>query len=225
MSQQLSTDRLHQNAGIAIGPILFIIAILAILAAAIAAGSGSFTGGTAAESAKTQASALIQIGENLKIGTDRIVMLNTISSTGATGPTVLNTVTTATSSLNDLFSPTGGGISAPSIAMANNPATDKWFFVQGPISGLGTGADNLFAVLRVSPTTCAAINSTVVGVNSAPTGEDLGNFASSATVTANTVTNWALMATPPMTGVATGCVNNTNAGSTGYYYYQVLAIN
>ena len=47
---QADFRRLSPNAGIAIGPILFIIAILAILAAAIAAGSGSFTAGTTSES-------------------------------------------------------------------------------------------------------------------------------------------------------------------------------
>ena len=41
--------RWQREVGIAIGPILFIIAILAILAAAIAAGSGSFTAPTATE--------------------------------------------------------------------------------------------------------------------------------------------------------------------------------
>ena len=89
MRNKQEMSRLDPNAGIAIGPILFIIAILAILAAAIAAGSGSFTAGTTTESSKTQASALIQIGENLKIGTDRIVMEGGIKPTGTAGATVL----------------------------------------------------------------------------------------------------------------------------------------
>ena len=68
-----SPERFAADAGIAIGPILFIIAILGILAAAIAAGSGSFTSGTQNEGNSTKASALIQIGENLKVGMDRIL--------------------------------------------------------------------------------------------------------------------------------------------------------
>ena len=110
--------------------------------------------------------------------------------------------------------------------MANAPATDVWYYVTGPIDGLGTGTNpDLFAVLRVSQNTCAAVNNITVGNNNAPTtGADLGNFATGATVTANTVTAWHNMANPSLTGISTGCVNNTNLGSLGYYYYQVMAI-
>ena len=226
MRNKPEVSRLEPNAGIAFAPILFIIAILAILAAAIAAGRGSLTVEAQTEHSKTQAAALIQIGENLKIGADRVIMGGRIKPAGTAGATVLNTVSTATSDPNDLFSPSGGGISAPSVAMANDPASDVWYYVSGPISGLGTGGAtaDLFAVLRVSQTTCAAVNNVTVGTNSAPTGADLGNFSSGATVAANTVTNWATMTSPSLSGVSTGCVNNTNADSKGYYFYQVMAI-
>ena len=59
VAQRMIETRLRGNAGIALGPILFIIAILAILAAAIAAGSGSFNTSTASEGNKAKASALI----------------------------------------------------------------------------------------------------------------------------------------------------------------------
>jgi len=52
-------ERFPPQRGIALGPILFIIAILAILAAAIAAGSGSFSGSTARENAKIMASTVL----------------------------------------------------------------------------------------------------------------------------------------------------------------------
>src|SRR5580704_10446143 len=103
-----AADRWHNDAGIAIGPILFIIAILAILAAAIAAGSGSFTAPTASEGAKTKASAIIQLGDNIKMGMDRLTMENGVSF----GNWVINTANTVNNT--DLFSPTGGGISPPS---------------------------------------------------------------------------------------------------------------
>src|SRR5271154_5591680 len=120
--QQPAIQRLAPDAGIAIGPILFIIAILAILAAAIAAGSGGFTSGTASESNSTKASALIQIGENLKIGMERMVMENGV----AYGAYTINPANTISS--NDLFSPLGGGITAPSDSMALNPGTDHWLY-------------------------------------------------------------------------------------------------
>src|ERR1700743_2821598 len=96
-TQQLTVKRFSSDAGIAIGPILFIIAILAILAAAIAAGSGSFTAGTSSESNRTKASALIQIGENLKVGMDRMMMTNGIAWNGYT----INASNTVAN--NDLF--------------------------------------------------------------------------------------------------------------------------
>ena len=195
------------NAGIAIGPILFIIAILAILAAAIAAGSGSFTAGTSTESARTKASALIQIGENLKIGMDRVTMENGIGLSGVTID--LN----STSNNNDLFSPTGGGISAPSTAMANNPATDVWHFTQGALPGLGTTSPEEVAVLAVDTTVCDEINSRA-GNGATPAVKDLGNFTSGTFTTSD----W------PFTGKTIGCVNNNDSGSTGFYFFQVLYV-
>src|SRR5580698_4104592 len=101
VSYKQDEQRFPPDAGIAIGPILFIIAILGILAAAIAAGSGSFTNGTASESNSTKAAALIQIGENLKVGMDRLMMEGGID---------FNSVVIGvnnTSNATDLFSPTG----------------------------------------------------------------------------------------------------------------------
>src|ERR1700744_4721607 len=99
-----SPERFASDSGIAIGPILFIIAILGILAAAIAAGSGSFTAGTQNEGNSSKAAALISVGDTLKIGMDRILMDN--------GPDFTNGVIGAnnTSNTTDLFSPSGGGI-------------------------------------------------------------------------------------------------------------------
>ena len=215
MSQKSVTGRLDQSAGIAIGPILFIIAILAILAAAIAAGSGGFMASTSGESDKTKAGALIQIGANLKIGMDRIIMEGGMLPTGASGAGVVNYSVTATNLTNDLFSPSGGGISPPSAAMANTPGTDVWYFVQGPIVGVGSGGSNndVVAVLRVAQSICAGINNLAVGSTTIPAVADLGDFATNAA----TGTNWPLAS-------ATGCVQNNDAGSTGYYYYQVLAV-
>ena len=59
------SPRFSLNLGIAIGPILFVIAILALLAAAIAAGSGSFTSGTSTEKAKLMATAILEQSSNL----------------------------------------------------------------------------------------------------------------------------------------------------------------
>lgn len=215
--QQIEARRLDPQAGIAIGPILFIVAILGILAAAIAAGSGSFTANTSTESARTKAAALIQIGENLKIGMDRITMQ------GGIDPENVDINTLNTQNSDELFSPTGGGIAVPSTSMANTAGTDTWYFVKGPIAGFGLNASNeVFAVLRVANSVCAEINNRTMGSATTPTGAELGNFASNATTLAQTITNWPT--TPALRGITVGCVNNTNAGSTGTYFYQVMGI-
>lgn len=214
-----SGPRFNAQAGIAIGPILFIIAILAILAAAIAAGSGNFTAGTTNESNRTKAAALIQIGENLKTGMDRLIMENEVPFTS------VDTNVANTSGNNELFSPTGGGITPPSYTLSNSPSNDGtpahgdiWFFPQGAVPGLGTSSPELLAVLRVGSGVCDEINNKA---NSMPTpaGNDMGDF----TATSNDAT--LLDAWPAaLNGHTIGCVINNDANSNGEYFFEVLAI-
>ena len=67
-----SMTNTHQR-GIVIGPILAVVAILAVLASAIAAGSGAFTGDTSAISAKAQATAILGYAYEVKLGVDRVL--------------------------------------------------------------------------------------------------------------------------------------------------------
>jgi hypothetical protein len=210
--QYPSQQRLAAEAGIAIGPILFIIAILAILAAAIAAGSGSFTAGTSSEGNRTKASAIIQIGENLKIGLDRLTMENGVVF-GAIDFNVSNTSTN-----NAMFSPSGGGITAPSDTLANTPGSDHWLYPVGAVPGLGTVNEEQLAVLRVSPGVCDEINNKADAL-STPGPAALGNFA-------DTSNDTAMLAAWPSTfnGRPVGCVNNSDSGSSGDYFYEVLYV-
>ncbi|MBI3419578.1 MAG: hypothetical protein HY053_05555 [Proteobacteria bacterium] len=98
--------RLNSQAGIAIGPILFVVAILAILATAIAAGSSTFATSSSQETNRTNAAAMISIGQNLKMGVDRIVALGT-----ALANVDINSANTTTNTA--LFSPVGGGLVPP----------------------------------------------------------------------------------------------------------------
>ena len=216
--QNVETRRLESEAGIAIGPILFIIAILAILAAAIAAGSGSFTSGTSTETNRTKSYALIQIGENLKVGMDNITMNNGIS------PSSVDINALNTSASNALFAPAGGGVASPSVGMANNPLIDKWYYPSGQINGLGTSTGSIIAVLPVSAGVCAEINNRSIGNATVPTTAALGNFASG---TVSGATTWPSM----LVGVTTGCVQNSSVTvgtaappTSADFYYQVLAI-
>ena len=222
--------RLQSNSGIALGPILFIIAILAILAAAIAAGSGSFNASTAAEGNKAKASSIIQIGDNLKTGMDRLTMENSV----APGGWVIAPANT--SNTVDLFSPTGGGIAAPSIAMAGNPASDVWAYPLAAIPNIGTYSTNAsntlqLAVLNVAAGVCQEINNRANGQNVAPTALALGNFSLATTIAPTTNGAWPATANTTMVnlyGKPVGCVNNSTAGGTGvpagYYFYEVLYV-
>jgi len=69
-------ERFPPQRGIALGPILFIIAILAILAGAIAAGNSGFSGSTSKESAKSLAQTIIM---NMKAVDDCV---NVVRSNG-----------------------------------------------------------------------------------------------------------------------------------------------
>ncbi|HEU0117821.1 MAG TPA: hypothetical protein VFR09_04235 [Alphaproteobacteria bacterium] len=207
-----SNQRFRSDAGIAIGPILFIIAILAILAAAIAAGSGSFTAGTSSETNRTKAAAIIQIGENLKVGMDRMMMENGI----AYGAYTINTANTINN--NDLFSPLGGGITIPSDSMANQTGTDHWLYPTGAVPSLGTNSPEQLAVLKVATGVCDEINTRANAIVT-PVAADLGSFATTGSdIPIGNMNSW------PLPGKPTGCVNNSNSTTAGTYYYQVLYI-
>jgi hypothetical protein len=213
-----SSERFAADAGIAIGPILFIIAILGILAAAIAAGSGSFTSGTQNEGNSTKASALIQIGENLKVGMDRILLDNGVD---------LNNVIIGvnnTSNATDLFSPSGGGIAVPSSSLATDPTNNIWYYPTASIPQMGTNAEDRMAVLQVAQGVCDQVNVKAVAANievtnydNATIGDptannDLGNLLANG--------DWPDV----LDGKMVGCIHNTSTTPATYYFYQVLAI-
>lgn len=58
-------NRYSHQLGIALGPILFILAVLAILAAVIAAGTGGFSSDTSSEKAHAYASAIVDYATNV----------------------------------------------------------------------------------------------------------------------------------------------------------------
>jgi hypothetical protein len=214
-NREHSAECFAADAGIAIGPILFIIAILGILAAAIAAGSGSFTAGTSTESNNTKAAALIQIAENLHVGMDRITMEGNIPIANV----VIN-VSETNDSL-DLFSPSGGGIAPPSTTLANTPGTDVWHFPTAILPGIGTATGSIVAMLNVPSGVCDAVNAKAIGGNQGanydsaaigdPTSSNLGDLTGNG--------KWPT----GFAGNMIGCIaNSSNTG--GYWFYQVIAI-
>jgi len=209
----MQNRRFDLDEGIAIGPILFVIAVLGILASAIAAGSGSFNSTTTKESVRAKAAALIDIGQTLKFGFDRLMAYET-----AFDDIVIST--SDTSAAVDLFSPIGGGIGVPSVTMSETPASDIWYYALIAVPDVGTSAGSRVAILKIIEGVCDQINvkanSMAEGAADAA-GDDLGDFTSE---TLNTVADWPVA----WDGKPTGCVENTNATTSGFYFYQVIGI-
>jgi hypothetical protein len=229
-SAKMSPARLAADAGIAIGPILFIIAVLGILAAAIAAGSGSFTTSTSGESNRTKAAALIEIGQNLKVGMDRLL------SDGVTmvGQVVINA--NNTQSTTDLFSPVGGGIAAPSITMSATPTSDQWYYPLLTVPGIGSTAatyggtpGSRVAFLHVAPGVCDEINNKANAIVSTTTpGASAGDADLDLTST-DLIDGTATDVWPAtFNGKPTGCIKNADSTATGaaddFFFYQIIAI-
>jgi type II secretory pathway pseudopilin PulG len=163
----------HHQQGIAIGPILFIIAILAIIAAAIAAGSGAFNANTNTESTKQQAATILMQLQAIKDGTQRamlengcdVTQLDFSSLTTATNPNAPSDGSCA------IFKPTGGSISSIPVVppSATTTGTDTFQVVDSGtncsgLSNFGTPTNQqLFIRIRnVTSSVCAAFD-TLVG--------------------------------------------------------------
>lgn len=201
-------NRFHTQAGIAIGPILFVVAILAILATAIAAGSSTFATSSGQETNRVNAASMIQIGQNLKMGVDRITALGT-----AIANVDINASNTTGNSA--IFSPTGGGLVPPSTSLSNS-GSDAWIYTWADAANIGssgtTGRERV-ALLKVTQGVCDQINSQT-GNGSTPSAADYGNFSNTVNLTA-----WPT----GLEGKMVGCFNS-NGGTAGYYFYQILAV-
>jgi hypothetical protein len=213
MNRPNTQSRFASEAGIAIGPILFVVAILAILATAIAAGSSTFATNASQETNRTNSGSMIQLGQSLKMGFDRMAGL---------GIPPANVVINEANTTNavDLFAPTGGGLVPPSRALAAAPASataiDQWIYTWGAVNQLGTTAADKLALLRVTPGVCEQIN-LQAGVTYTLAAVDYGAFANATNLT---TTSWPT----ELNGKMVGCIQGSHASATGYFFYQVLAV-
>ncbi|HVY12991.1 MAG TPA: hypothetical protein VHB73_05440 [Alphaproteobacteria bacterium] len=189
---------------------LFVIALLAILATAIAAASGTFAANSGPETNRTNAAAMIQIGQTLKMGVDRLM-----SRGNSMYAIDLNEANTSAN--NALFAPGGGGLIPPAVTLSSNPASDAWIYTWGAIPNLGSGSEERLALLKVTQGVCDQVNVQGASLPSgAPNSTALGNFNTTTNVT---TTNWP----SGLNGKMLGCFNNSS-GASGTYFYQVLAI-
>ena len=213
--------RLSSEDGFAIGPILFIIAVLGILAAAISAGSGSFSNSTTSEANNTKTAALMDIGQGMKVAFDRVMGENT--------GTAINAVNLSTADLNDalgVFSPIGGGASPPPTTMSVNSGTGTWYFPLLDLTalGVGTSAGSRVAMIQVDPTVCTTLNTKANGQTLATPSTAIPDITAAATNPGTTIVAIATTAWG-ISGAMSGCVQEktaTGSLAAGYYFFQVL---
>lgn len=186
-------SRLHHQSGIALGPILFIIAILAILGASIAAGFSMFNGNTNADSAKVLASATIERAENYKSGAQLLLAHECdlsqlfLGGNGLYGWNATNGGSYANANAPadhhcDLFSPLGAN------ALSAN-VTDLWgqynvtgfhpnsmFLCGGAVPHVGTSLPELMYVVQdLSQAVCTEINARL-GISTIPSSTQLNYY-------------------------------------------------
>lgn len=212
----------HAQAGIAIGPILFIVAILAILVGAIAAGSGGFGSSTTDEAARVRASTIIQQAVSIKSAFDRVLVSGAVPSAviAAEAPTT----TTSPLALYGVLVGTTAQI-PPRDAVVTGAS---WrFVVDADLPGIGApGNNDAITIVEVSLPTCNALNELIFGRGqyvSPPALTGTVNVAIASIGPGDNVipaTNAFDSSVPPaaIQGRSSACV-----ASGGYYYYQLLA--
>ena len=138
--------RNNNQRGIVIGPILAVVALLAVLASAIAAGSGSFNGDTSAVKAKAQASAILGYVNEVQIGVDRVLsrcpdtqisLANSVDSGYAENP-----LAPADKSCH-VFDVNGGGVlikePPQDVDLTGVPPEIRYYFIHGNYRVMGFG--------------------------------------------------------------------------------------
>ena len=171
--------RRTNQCGIAIGPILYIVAILAVLVSAIAAGSGEFNGDISAVSAKAQASAILGYAHEVKLGVDRVIAKGCTDTQISFGNPFVSGYTNPNAPADKschVFDVNGGGIVWKNPPIGANKILDGggfWITDYVPyiiggyaaIPNIGTNSNELVLYLPISEQKlCAAINN-ILGIS------------------------------------------------------------
>jgi type II secretory pathway pseudopilin PulG len=236
----------HQR-GIAIGPILFVVAILAVLASAIAAGSGSFNSDISAISAKAQASAILEYANEVKFAVDRVLAKGCtdteISFQPESGPNNYyydNPFAPSDKSCH-VFDSNGGGITVKHPPEGTNKVDDLFihqyplgfisYFIGGyaAIPNLGTSNNELVLYLPIkSIDLCESINnilgiSSIIGSTLYWCGQCMPSFGSHTPL-------YTLFSYPDFwPSTMSACVESrssfpNNVSDAKYFFYRVLIV-
>ena len=247
MGKTGSMGNTHQR-GIAIGPILYIVAILAVLVSAIAAGAGAFNGDISAVSAKAQASAILEYAQEVKFAVDRLIAKGcTDTQVSFENPYVSgyeNPNAPADKSCH-VFDVNGGGIIYKDIS---RDATDKNFtseseYARVIFSGnervmqVGTylGEELMMFYPYIKLDVCLELNKilNVKTSNDSPpvyNVYDVNLFKYNGYYSYSVVFGFGVGHAPEMIGMVSGCWNQmTNPISAGlkpnsYHFYHVLVV-
>ena len=246
----MHTKRYTGQCGVAIGPVLFIVAVLAILAAAIAAGSGSFTAATTTESISTAASTIISYADLVGAAVQRLSIEHNCSASqiNFVNPLVSGYTNAGAPSDNscNVFDPAGGAITyqnppASYLDSSNTsaPSYGNWFFSgANQLQNWNASSGSIILFLPYVPLAiCQKINSLlgfpvttqsyVPWINSVDTVENI-KFTGASPADAYIFPNSG-GCTSACYGVVSGCLwfnnwsyNTTNIMATGIFYKVLM---
>lgn len=225
------SDRRPLNHGIAIGPILFVIAILAVLATTIAAATGSFSGSTDSERAQIEATTIMNYANSIAAAVQRLQAMGCTDSQLSFYTTVYTTWNGTIMNTNPagapadkhchIFDIAGGGITP--IEMPNNTALGYAAGVSRPgtisfmstqWTGAGTSANDIVMVLwNVKTDTCVRLNVLNTGSATGRAQSYVSSVAPSPTLAPST-----MGACINVCGFTYGCAADTE-------YFRLLKVN
>ena len=229
--------RTHQR-GIAIGPILFVVALLAVLASIIAAGSGSFNSDISAVKAKAQATAILEYAHEVKFAVDRV------SGKGCKDTEISfeNPIVSGYENPNapsdkscHVFDVNGGGVvwkEPPNdVAFTGDLTNGKYAFVLNGVKNIGSSVDKDLVILLSIKMSTASVIASMLGQTGIPESSGIhdggstifrkfsGNFGTwDGAVISGDIPNIKLGAEGVFCDIAGFCT------STALYYYFLVLI-
>lgn len=163
MTRRISPRTFSSRHGIAIGPILFVIAVLAILAVAISATSGTFSTNNEREKAHAYASAIIDYSTLIYNALQRVKALGCDDTQISFENGVVTGYTNASTPADGhckIFAPSGGGMSWALPPVDSQTTASDYRYVTNYMVGYGTTADELTIIApNLTTTVCDEINS------------------------------------------------------------------
>ena len=205
--------RIRNQNGFAIGAILLVVALIAIVAAAFVIAGRTSSATSAEQSSKVMAATMVQQGINMRNGFDKML---------ASGLTA-DTITWDTTAVTGIFNPTdGGAVEQFPQADALLTTTNQWVYkisAGSPVVkikgiGIDATADNAVVLVDLKAGVCQQINkllygSTAIPAPAAGTAADWGTAATAIDLSADA----AVEKKPD------ACIKTTDAK---YVYYKVL---